>query len=144
MPVETRKKIGNANKGKSIPEYQREKISSSLKGKDTWMKGKKHSAESIKKMSQSQKGHTRGRGKKHTHDAVIANKLAQLKRLYTISSPAGELFEIRDLKTFCAKHGLPYQTLADRNRAGVPIKDHHNLKMKDAIGWCVIKIDDCP
>jgi group I intron endonuclease len=53
----------NPNKGKKMSEDFCRKNSESKKGKTTWIKGKKHSEASLKKMSDAQKG------KKHTDES---------------------------------------------------------------------------
>lgn len=53
--IEIRYKIGSANRGKHHSDEQNKKISESLKGRESPTKGKKHTEESKQKISESQK-----------------------------------------------------------------------------------------
>lgn len=53
---ETKKKIGDANRGKKHSEESRRKMSESRKGRKSPMLGKKHSKETLLKLSKSHKG----------------------------------------------------------------------------------------
>ena len=54
---ETKRKIGEAHKGKKHSDETKRKISEALKGKPTWSKGKKLSEEHKRKLSETHKGH---------------------------------------------------------------------------------------
>jgi group I intron endonuclease len=88
---EVRNKIGEASKGRKVSIEVRKKISESLRGVNTWMKGrtlseetkkkigrkkeknsffgKRHTEESIQKMSEAHKGKTSHFGFKHTEES---------------------------------------------------------------------------
>ena len=53
------------NKGKTLSEESRRKLSESKKGKKTWIKGMHHSEETLRKMSESHKGKT------HSEETLI-------------------------------------------------------------------------
>ena len=58
------------NKGKHHSEETKRKLSESHKGRTTWNKGKHHSEETKRKLSESHKGRTTWmKGKKHTEEA---------------------------------------------------------------------------
>lgn len=139
---DTKRKIRESNKNKIIPKEQRQKISASLKGKIPAFKGKRHSEETLKKISEKTKGLPSAfKGKKHSEEAISKNRESNLKKIYTIKSPTGEIFKIRDLKGFCSEMDLPYDTLRKSYLKEVPIKDHFNLENKNAIGWQCIFIE---
>lgn len=52
---ETKRKIGEAHKGKKHSDETKRKISEALKGKPTWSKGKKLSEEHKRKLSEAHK-----------------------------------------------------------------------------------------
>ncbi len=132
---ETKQKIGNAHRGRTLNDEHKQKISKTLTGRDSWMKNKKHSLESLLKMSESQKNRIRKPASKHSAQAKANNKNAQLKFIYTIISPTAEVFSVIDLKHFCHVHNLPYQRLANKSLIGKPIKDSGHIKNKSHIGW---------
>lgn len=138
---ETKQKISIAQRGKIIQLNTREKISKSLIGKDTWMKGKHHSDESKLLMSKSQLGHNRMKGRKFTKAQILSNKLGQLKRIYTIQCPLGNIFKISDLKLFCETYNLPYGRLSKIDNINRIIKLDKRMKFPNAVGWCVVSID---
>ena len=140
---ETKNKIREANRNKTIPIEQRRKISNSLKGNIPVFKGKKHSDETLKLISEKTKGKPSAfKGKKHSEDSISKNRESNLKKIYTIKSPTDETFVIKDLKSFCEKMNLPYNTLRKSFLKGHPIKDHFNLENKSAIGWhCTLILD---
>lgn len=53
---ETKQRISDAKRGKSVSDETRQRISDSKKGSVSWMKGRKHSDEAKQKMSLSKKG----------------------------------------------------------------------------------------
>lgn len=108
--------ISKSQLGKTIPDETRLKISNSLKGKETWMKNKKHSITSLEKMSNSQKTRIRKPASKHSDQAKSNNKTAQLKKVYSIISPNGTSYNISDLKSFCKEHELAYSTMCKKAR----------------------------
>ena len=59
LSEEAKKKISEANKGRTLSEEWKKKISESLKGKTTWNRGKKRSEETKKKLSEAKKGKKR-------------------------------------------------------------------------------------
>jgi len=64
--AEARKKMRDAKKGKKLSEAHKE----ALKGRTPWMKGKRHTEESLKKMSDSLKGKVSWmKGKTHTEES---------------------------------------------------------------------------
>ena len=123
-----------------MPLNQKIKISNTLKGRETWMKGKTHSQESILQMSNSQKARIRKPASKHSCQAKENNKQGQLKFIYLVQSPTNKTFEVIDLKKFCADRDLPYQRLADKKTIGQPIKDSGHIKNKTHVGWVTISI----
>ena len=140
---ETKNKIRESNRNKIISLEQRQKISNSLKGNVPAFKGKKHTEETLRLISEKTKGLPSAfKGKKHTEESISKNRESNLKKIYTIKSPNGEIFEIFDLKSFCSEHELPYDNLRKSFTNGRPIKDHFNLKNKGAVGWHCILVSD--
>jgi len=92
--VEHRKKRGDALKGRKRKETSEEtklKISNALKGKPSWMKGRKHSEETKQKMSESQKkrvGVCWPKGKKHSEETKL--KISKAKQGVLRGSPSEE------------------------------------------------------
>ena len=70
---ETRKKIGEANRGKSISEETRRKRSEVNKGENNPFYGKTHSEESKRKQSEAKKG--------KTHSQETRRKLSEIKKV---------------------------------------------------------------
>jgi group I intron endonuclease len=71
--VETRRKIGEANKNPSAT--TRQKISEARKGKIPWMKGKRHTVESRQKQCEAHKGKTPwNKGKTGVYDKETRRK----------------------------------------------------------------------
>ena len=56
MPEETRRKIYEANRRRTLSEESKKKISESLKGRIPWNKSKHHSEETRRKISEANKG----------------------------------------------------------------------------------------
>ena len=137
---ETKQKIGNAHRGRTLSNEHKQKIAATLTGKETWMKNKKHSKESLLKMSESQKNRIRKPASKHSPKAIENNKNAQLKFVYTVQSPAGDQFFICDMKQFCLDNNLPYHRLVDKKQIGKPIKDSGHIKNKSHIGWMTVAV----
>jgi hypothetical protein len=137
---ETKQKIGNAHRGRTLSNEHKQKIAATLTGKETWMKNKKHSKESLLKMSESQKNRIRKPASKHSPKAIENNKNAQLKFVYTVQSPAGDQFFICDMKQFCLDNNLPYQRLVDKKQIGKPIKDSGHIKNKSHVGWMTVTV----
>lgn len=137
---ETKQKIGNAHRGRTLSEKHKQKIAATLTGKETWMKNKKHSKESLLKMSESQKNRIRKPASKHSSKAIENNKNAQLKFIYTVQSPTGDQFCICDMKQFCLDNNLPYHRLVDKKQIGKPIKDSGHIKNKSHVGWMTISV----
>lgn len=78
-------KISISNKGKKASAETRRKMSESRKGKPTWNKGKHHSKESIKKMSESKKGEKNSMYGKH-HSEETRRKMSEAaKRRYAVA-----------------------------------------------------------
>ncbi len=84
---ETKRKISEnnvGNKGRIFTAEHRRKMSESLKGRISPMKGKKHSKESIRKMSKAMEGNTHCRGRycspEHKQNLSISCKTAWKKK----------------------------------------------------------------
>ena len=78
---ETKKKMSEAAKNKPpISEETREKMSESNKGEKNGFYGKKHSNESIKKMSEASKGNQIWLGRKHSPESI--KKMSESKMGY--------------------------------------------------------------
>lgn len=135
---ETKQKIGNAHRGRKLNDEHKQKIAATLTGKDTWMKNKKHSDESLKKMSDSQKSRIRKPASKHSPKAVENNRNAQLKFIYTLQSPAGDIFKVVDLKQFCKINNLSYERMRNIKYIGKICKDDKRLTYKSMIGWTLL------
>ena len=65
MSEDTRRKISEANRRRTLSEESKKKISESLKGRTVWNKGKHHSEETCKKISDAKKGRTTWSKGKH-------------------------------------------------------------------------------
>ena len=100
------------------PETRR-KLSMANKGKTTWMKGKKHTDEAKRKMSESKKGkpkpprtaeHKRKlsevqRGKKKSKSS-IAKRTDTRSKIYEITTPDGKIQTIKNLRKYCRDNNL--------------------------------------
>lgn len=77
---ETKRKIGDSNRGKIISNEHREMIRAAFKIKPpVGMRGKIHSEETKKKMSDKKKGMVSNfKGRKHTEESNLKNRMAHL------------------------------------------------------------------
>lgn len=84
---EAKEKISRANKGRQFTEEHKLKLSINLKGKNKgkspWIKGRKHTEVSLKKMSESLKGRVVwNKGKHHSEESKRKMSLSHSGRLY--------------------------------------------------------------
>jgi group I intron endonuclease len=95
MSQETRNKIAAANTGRKHTTEARQNMSNAHKGKIL-------PPEQCKKMSIAQSGANNGfYGKKHTQESID-----KLSKTYTIVSPEGEVMAIKNMAEHCRKYGL--------------------------------------
>jgi hypothetical protein len=99
---EALKNLGNNHPSRQ-PERKKHQ-SEVLKGKPTWIKGKKHKEETKSKMSDS-----------------------HCKKIYTIISPSGDIFIVKNLNDFSIKNGLDSSSMYKVSRG----------KNKTYKGWSV-------
>lgn len=123
-----------------VSDETKAKLSLSGRGKHSQFKDKTHSSQSKTKMSNSQKGHCRGKGIKHSEAAIASNRQAQLKREYYLISPEGVTHVVHDLKAFCLEHELSYSiTKRFLHHITEPIKADLRSKHPKSIGWACLK-----
>lgn len=79
---ETRKKISEASRGRTVSEETKRKLSESHKGKTSWNKGKPYSEETRKKLSECNKGkHHSEETKKKMSEALKGRHLSEETRM---------------------------------------------------------------
>jgi len=119
---ESRRKMSNALKGKKMSIDTRKKLSKSLKGKNTWKKnttlseetrkkisksllGRKHTEESKRKMSISQKKNPPMLGKTHSKETRAKISKNQ-EKTFSLLAPNGEIVTFTNMKLFCIENNL--------------------------------------
>ena len=104
---ETKEKLRQANLGKKASDETKQKLSESHIGINTWSKGKILSDETKIKLSILNSGeHNPFYGKQHTDESKKKNSLKHLSRLYIITDPQGNEFEINNLNGWCKENGM--------------------------------------
>lgn len=141
--VKAKQNMSAAQKARGArTEKERLKISQRLKGSTPWMKGKKHRPDSLEKMRQSQRGNNNAKGKKHSQQAIENNRIAQLRRIYTMQDYLGVNFIISDMKSFCIEHELAYQFFSNKQNVGKKYQLRPSSKWPNSVNWKLIECKD--
>jgi hypothetical protein len=97
-------------------------------GTNNGMFGKNHSQLSIDLM----KANRIGKGPNKQSKSHIENKRKTRCKLYQVTDPDGNIYEVDDLVIFCSTHNIPYKTMSKIPNRGTPTRGQ-------CLGWKVIK-----
>ena len=123
--IETRRKMSEARKGKTLSAEHRRKISEANKGIQNWL-GKQHSEETRRKISESQKG------EKNHNFGKKASKETRRKMSESLKNPSAEtrhkMSESQKGRTFSQEHR---RKISEANK-GKPLSKERIRKISEA------------